>query len=185
MHTKQLSDTVSPCTAADLQAWLELPETDPKLGAILITATDAIVGYLRRAILPTDYQVTITSLHDQWYRIANFNGYPYIELPYADLRDVDSVELDGEALAEEDYETDADTLPARLHVYGRAWNHKLVIAYEAGMAASAASVPQAIKTAILMTAAYIFEHRGMCDADEAVRNSGAAHVCKRYRIESL
>lgn len=185
MHTKQLTDTVSPCTASDLQSWLELPETDSKLAAMLTTATDAITGYLRRAILPTDYQVTITSLSDQWYRIANFNGYPYIELPYADLRGVDSVELDGEALAVDEYAADTDTLPARLHVYGRAWNHKLVVAYEAGMAANAGAVPQAIKTAILMTAAYIFEHRGMCEADEAVRNSGAAHVCKRYRIESL
>jgi uncharacterized phiE125 gp8 family phage protein len=185
MHTKQLTDTVSPCTAAELQSWLELPETDAKLAPMLITATDAITAYLRRAILPTDFRCTITSLHDQNWRTANFNGYPFIELPYADLREVDSVTVDDTALLESEYETDADTLPARLHIYGKAWNHKLVVAYVAGMAANAAATPQAIKTAILMTAAYIFEHRGMCEAGDAVRESGAARACLRYRIESL
>jgi hypothetical protein len=46
-----------------------------------------------------------------------------------------------------------------------------------------ASVPTAIKTAIMMIAAFMYEHRGQCDANDAIKKSGAANLLRPYKVE--
>jgi hypothetical protein len=56
---------------------------------------------------------------------------------------------------------------------------ELEIAYTAGME----TIPAAIKYGIMQVATYLYDHRGDCDADDAIRKSGAANLLKPYRVE--
>ena len=184
MHSKFTESITSPVTAAELQDWLELPTLESKLSGMLVTATDIAMTYIRQAILPTDVQATITSALDFAHK-TQFDGYPYVKLPWSALRSVASVTLDGVALANDEYAINTNTVPGRIHFYGAGFVTSIVVVYEAGLAADTSACPEAIKTAIKQIAAYIYEHRGACDADEALQNSGAMSSLRRFRAESF
>jgi hypothetical protein len=46
-----------------------------------------------------------------------------------------------------------------------------------------ASVSPAIQSGIMAIGAFLYEHRGECDATDAVMKSGAANLLRPYRIE--
>lgn len=184
MHTKILDAIASPVTASELQDWLELPTAEAKLSGMLVAATDIAMTYIRQAILPTDMQATITSALDFAYK-TQFDGYPYVKLSWSALRSVASVTVDGVALSNTEYAINVNTTPGRIHFYGAGFVNEIVVTYEAGLAADATATPEAIKTAIKQIAAYIYEHRGACDSDEALNNSGAIASLRRFRVESF
>ena len=107
---------------------------------------------------------------------------PYVCLPYARLISVDEVLLSGEVST--DY-LEVDTLPAQLYFDTATYSHTngipvLVATYTAGYGAIA-DVPQAIKSAVSMMAAYMYEHRGSCDSTSALDQSGAAMALTPYK----
>jgi hypothetical protein len=100
----------------------------------------------------------------------------YVELPYTRLLTIDSVEVSDVAFTA--YEL-RRTNPARVYAYPQ--QGELTITYTAGWLPE--NVPNAIKQGVLMASAFLYEHRGSCDAMEALNRSGAAGIMQRYKIE--
>jgi hypothetical protein len=110
-----------------------------------------------------------------------------IELPYAQLISVGTVTVHGEAVTE--YRA-ADTLPATIKFTG--WpvmtstvdEPAIVITYRAGFGELSTDVPEAIRSGIVIIAAYIYAHRGACEASEALKMSGAAILLQPWRVRA-
>lgn len=174
-----LTDVVSPASVDDLAELLGVDATDPLLPIMLESATDALENHLNSAIVSRQFK----AYFEHWpYEGANTYGLSpntaeidcYVELPLTRLISVESVDVDG--VIDTDYET-RPTNPAQLHID----NHsgKLTVTYTAGFT----DVPAAVSNAVLYAASYLYEHRGTCDATDALSKSGAADMVKRYVIE--
>lgn len=186
---------VSPVTNQELADWLSLPDaTDPSLPALLKAATGSVIQWLGLDLLTRAWTLT----HDYWPThgsvrmptLSGQNGYykREISLPYANLQSVTSVTLYGEATTE--FNVLGNTVVLDYNVYrteldGFNENPAIVIEYQAGYGATAADIPGDILTAITMLAAYQFEHRGGCNAGNALVESGAAQLLAPYRDGSM
>jgi uncharacterized phiE125 gp8 family phage protein len=101
---------------------------------------------------------------------------PEIPLPYTNLLELNSITIDGEALDSSAYTLrDGDPASVLLNFFQRG---SLEIRYDAGYE----YIPAAIEQGILMHAAYLYEHRGACDVDAALENSGAASFYGPYKV---
>lgn len=178
MQATPNTDCVSPVLAADLAAYLGVPSTDPLLTPLLTAATDAAIRWINRDLTPRTWTAIIPVPDDPWPRLSPYDAPPNrFELPYTGLVSVTSVEADGEAV---EYELEPNRRPARITLLDWDRSHEVEIVYVAGMS----PIPQAIKEAIKMIAAYGYEHRGSCEADEAIRKSGAVTMLRPYRVEA-
>lgn len=181
----------SPVTEQELADWLALPDaTDPTLTPILKAATSSVIRWLGLDLLARDWTLT----HYYWPThgtmstpsLSRQNGYykREISLPYANLLSATDVALYGDATT--DYNVLGDTVVLDFNVYrtevdGTNENPAIVINYSAGFGATSADIPDDIKTAITMLAAYNYEHRGGCSAGNALTDSGAASMLTSYR----
>ena len=100
----------------------------------------------------------------------------WINLPSNPVISVTSVEIDGTAADEP--VIDLDCIPARVEPKEMG---AVEIVYEAGHATAAEINPQLV-LGIKMLAAYLYEHRGMCDVTEALKASGAATLWNSARV---
>lgn len=183
---------VSPVDNQALADWLRLDDdTDPLLPVMLTTATQAVIDYLQRDLLPRNWVL----VHEEWPTVSPTRRYSditfdftcfmrEIELPYAGAISVDTVTTYGDVTTEFRV---LDSLPSKVKFHYQAKVYAddspaITVAYTAGMGAAAADIPQAIKTAILMIAAYMYEHRGQCDAETAIKDTGAATVLQPFRV---
>ena len=179
---------VSPVNSQAVQDWLRLDEPDPIISGLLLAATQATIDWIQRDLLQRAWTVTY---HD-WPKPAQSRqlvyGWPNysdgVELPYAQLVSVDSVTVYGEALDAADYYIVAG-LPAKVRFNGFINQGEqelpaIVVNYQAGFDV----VPSAILTAITMIAAYMYEHRGGCTAEEAMKMSGASTILHPYRARA-
>lgn len=178
MRATPQSDTVSPVSISDFEAWLGVDDNGTFFDW-LVVATDQAIGYLNRDLLTRSWQLVINR-EKQELQVA-YNRYPdrsfgTVELPFTQLVSVDSVKIDGE---DADHEVDSLSQPARVHVGN--FGEQLEIIYTAG----SSTVPPSIKTAIKLIAQYLYEHAGQCDAPEALTNSGAVALLRPYRVEWL
>lgn len=184
------SAVVSPVDAAQLEAWLGLPSTDPNSALLLSSATSAVIGYIGRDLLTREWVLT----HWDWpvwgtmtprslgAQVGDFARE--ITLPYGPAQSVESVTSYGEPLTEF---TERDDAIVTFGVGRNGLNEfpALVIEYTAGFGDTAADVPDAIKQAILQLAAFQYEHRGSCDAIMAMQKSGAAELLTPWRKAEL
>ena len=185
-------ELISPVTNQELADWLRLDDdTDPLLPVMTVTATQAVVDYLQRDLLPRSWVL----VHEDWPTVPSTRRYTditfdftcfmrVVELPYAGAISVDSVSVYGEATTE--YRL-LDSLPSKIKFHYQSTifdddNPAIEVNYTAGMGATAADIPRAIKTAITMIAAYMYEHRGQCDAETAIKDTGAATVLQPFRV---
>lgn len=176
-----LTDVVSPATPSELAELLGVDATDPLLQPMLEAATDAAETWLNSAIVSRQFEAywpcwPVTGAITAGLSPQSATADCYVELPYTRLVTVDAVTVAGDAYSA--YET-RRTNPARLLPYPVAG--ELSVTYTAGW--DLADVPSAIKQGVLMAAAFLYEHRGSCDADAALQRSGAAGIMKRYKIE--
>ena len=179
MQATPQSDTQSPVDAADLAAVLGVPATDALLDGYLQAATDAVINHIRLDLVPRNWVAVAPP--DPGYSLSLSTPLAALrtfELPYTALIDVDSVVADGVAL---DYILYGNTRPAKISVQGWDGLHELIITYRAGMS----QIPAAVKTAVIMAASFMYEHRGGCDGDGALVKSGATGLLKRFRVETL
>lgn len=88
----------------------------------------------------------------------------------------------------DDYFIDAVSSPARAYlrtgIAGQGWSF-LHFDYNAGYGADYTAVPVAIQQGILQHAAYMYEHRGDCGADEAAKLSGAHTAYGMFRVSVI
>lgn len=176
------SDTVSPATPSELADFLGVDPTDTLLPSILVAATDGAEVWLNRAIVEREY----VAYWPEWPNTGAINfrdlsrdndgAACYVELPYTGPATVTAVELSGEAFTAY---TTKPTNPVRL--YAAAPCGDLTVTYTAGWPEE--NVPGAIKQGIIEAAAFMYEHRGECDAQDALTRSGGADKIRRYKIE--
>src|SRR5690554_5448568 len=189
MRQARTSDPlVSPVDAGDLADWLALDSADPLLDPLLVSASDAVINHLGLDLLAREWTYTLwdwpiagtptsPSLSRQATRLDRD-----IRLPYANLLDVVSVTSYGAAVANVVERDDSIILPRGVERYAYQLNEApaLEVVYSAGYGELADDVPEGVKTAIKMLAAYMYEHRGECDATDALRKSGARELLAPY-----
>jgi len=176
VRANPLNDTVSPVAVADLQQFLDVDSTD-QLEDVLSVATDVVIRYLNRELLPRQWQLVINRRIEP-LKVA-YDRYPdrsfgYVDLPYSYLISVEKVEVDGEAV---EFEADFLSTPSRVQV--NSIGEQLEVVYTAGSVV----IPATIKTGIKMLASFLYEHAGACDVTDALKKSGAEAVLRPYRIE--
>jgi hypothetical protein len=176
------SDRVSPATPTELADFLGIDPSDTLLPNLLIAATDAAEAWLNRAIVEREY----VAYWPDWPSSGavsfpdlslDSNGpVDYVELPYTGPATVTAVEVSETAFTAYSLKM---TNPVRL--YARPQCGDLSVTYDAGWPIG--EVPTAIKSGIIDAAAYMYEHRGACDAQDALDKSGATGKMRRYKIE--
>ena len=171
---------VAAVSAAELANYLGVESTDPLLPGLALAATDAASQFLQRAITVTQYRAE----WDKWPSVGSYNprnlsrslSIPraFIELPMTGpLVSVQSVELNDVAVT--DYRMSGGN-PSRLSFVPG--DGPIVVEYTAGWATPPAWATQAV----LCLAAFMFEHRGQCDGDQALIRSGAATMLQPHRV---
>lgn len=176
---------------SELADFIAVPTSDTTLPIVALMATGMAVEFLqselrtrRRTLIYPEWPVigtpTFPSLSKQ-----NYGGQFVIDLPYAQLVSVEEVELYGESTT--DYEIRptkqaAIILPPNI-LTGPEPAIKVV--YDAGFGAAVADVPRPIQLGILMLAAFLYEHRGSCDADQALKRSGAYQQLYPHKIGDM
>jgi len=188
-QAKTTDPLVSPVTAQEVQDWLVLPGAEPTIPALLKSATGAVIRFLGYDLLARDWTLT----HWDWPTIGTStspslsgqNGelQKEIKLPYANLLSISSVSLFGQTTT--DFITRIESIvfdPYYVHsIYtGQNEDPAIVAQYRAGYGETADDIPEDVKQAILQLAAFNFEHRGSCDATQALMKSGAREMLQPY-----
>lgn len=182
MQATPLSDTVSPVAAADLVDYLGVQATDPLLPGVLVAATDAVIRHINQDLIQRAWLGVIKAPEPDSQQLSPHRlKQTAFDLPYTALISVESV-MTAE-LVDVEYVLHASRRPAKINLLDWDYQADVEVEYTAGIAESAAEVPAAIKSAILMMAAFMYEHRGECDADGAIKRSGASNLLKPYRVE--
>lgn len=180
LFLSELTTPAAAVTSAALADFLGVDATDPLLPGIALAATYAAAAYLQRAITVTQYRAEF----DQWPTLGSYNPRDlsrpqqaakcFLELPMTGpLVSVQSVESAGQTVT--DY-TMSGGNPSRLRM--AATEGPLVVEYTAGWA----TVPEWAKNAVMQLAAFMYEHRGQCDAQQALDRSGAASMLAPFRV---
>lgn len=183
MFTVTADAPQSPVSTGELSAFIglgDLSPTDPQvslLGAFLASATATAEKCLGLAIDPRPHVYD----GDPVYIGTVSNGIipgrflrGPVDLPYANLISVDGVDIydpDERTLTTDEYRVE------RTKVYVHGTYQRIVITYTAGWE----DVPSPVQMAIMMMAAYLYEHRGACDMEDALTQSGAAGVLRPYK----
>jgi uncharacterized phiE125 gp8 family phage protein len=174
-----LTDPAGAVAPAYLADRLGVDASDPLLPGYILAATEAAGQYLRRATTARQLRVTYTEwpttgAQGRWVSGTLARVSAAVDLPYTGpVISVDAVEGDGEPIT--DWQL-VRTNPARLVL---APVLPLVVTYTAGWQV----LPAPITEAVAMLAAYLYEHRGQCDAGDAITKSGAAFLLNPYRVE--
>lgn len=178
MQATPQTDTISPVTVAELAAFIGVEATDSLLPSMLVAATDAVIRHINLDLIERNWTGIVPVPAPVRLQLS-----PYIEqqttfeLPYTGLISVQSVI--GNEDQELEYTLESQRRPARITVQGWDYLSEISIDYTAGMA----TIPAAIKSSIMMLAAYLYDHRGDCDADGGIKKSGAAMLLRPYRVE--
>lgn len=189
MKSYSLTPVVPVITNAELADWLGVDNTDTLLPIMATTATSMAIEYLEAELIDRQrtviYECWPTSGTDGTPQISRNNLHLYltVKLPYAVFGSVDSVEIFGEAWT--DYRL-LDSKPLEIYfnpipAIGDDDNPALNITYTAGYG-DIDDIPQQIKSAVLMLAAYLYEHRGVCDSASAIKESGAALALSPFKV---
>lgn len=188
MLTKPLTAVEPVITAAEFAAWVSVDDTDPLIPMLSISATSAIINYLEMELISRQRKV----IHRQWPTIGTDtnpslsrpNVFPacVIELPYSVAAvTIDASLIYGDAVTLEAVEDKPFVVPIAEPTYSTDDAETAIdITYTTGYA-DIDAVPTDIKQAALTHAAYMYEHRGECDAMEGLKRSGAADLIKHYK----
>jgi uncharacterized phiE125 gp8 family phage protein len=153
--------TIEPVTVAELKTYMSLTGTafDNMLTGLITACRDSIEKYSGRTFLTTTYELY-------------FDRFPAcFELVFPPIQSVTSiyyVNSDGvdTLLTASNYRVDLVSLYPRIEpAYGVSWpstrevSNAVKVTYDAGYGATAAHVPQNIKSCIMAIASDMFEHR--------------------------
>ena len=178
MQATPQTDTVSPVDAADLAAFIGADADDVLLPGMLQAATDAVIRYINQDLLEREWVGIVPVPAPARLQVSPYIDPPStFDMPYTALVEVTSVTGNGGEDLE--YTLQDQRRPAKITVHGWDYLSEIRIEYTAGMA----SIPAAVKSAIMMLASFLYDHRGGCDADDALRKSGAVNLLRPYRVE--
>lgn len=194
-----------PVTLSEAKSWAKIETTDDDntISALVTAARTAAEEYLRRALITQTYRLTrdlhvnnlYNTLPEGSYDLpvmALYGGIPKeVELPKGPIQSITSVTtyaLDNSASTYSPANYFLDTAGNRLVLnFGCIWPPNLrpraavEINYVAGYGDTGSSVPQPIKTAILIHVASLYEQRGQC-GDAMDLPPGSKQLLNQYRI---
>ena len=173
---------ISPVDGATLADFIG-DDYDPEYGNPLIdqlnlAATQMCIKYTGMELLDRDYTLTMDRMPE---RQSGYFGVSilaalrawWINLPVYPVIDISVITVGGDSVLA-DAEIDLASTPARVRIPSAGLGD-VVIQYKAGHA-DPDYIPPSILTGIMMLAAYLYEHRGACDATDAMHKSGAADM---------
>jgi hypothetical protein len=179
---------VSPVFANDFADWARLDSDDPAISSCLTMATSLVISFLKLDLLTRTY--TLKYKHwptigtNTFPSVARNNSYykGLIDLPYANLVAVTSVKLGG--VLSTDYII-VDGKPDKLE-FDTVTTYDddtvaLEVIYTAGFG-TVDDIPQPILDAIMVTASFIYSHRGGCNVGNAVHDSGAGMLLAPFAV---
>ncbi|CAN5262543.1 hypothetical protein BH10PLA2_BH10PLA2_00570 [soil metagenome] len=185
--------------------WAKIDDSseDALVSQLIVAARMAAEEYLRRSLITQSWKLSLDlaassiygCLEDGVYDLpvtAMYGGLPStIALPRAPIQSITSIityDLNNTPSTFDPANYHLDTAGERLNLsYGAMWPTNLrqlaacEITYVAGYGSTPASVPQPIKSAMLIHIASLYEQRGQCE-DEMALPPGAMHLLNRYRI---
>lgn len=189
MISQPLTAIESIITAAEFAAFVGTSETDPLIPMLSISATDSISRYLEMELI--DRQRRMTSIC--WPIVGTDTSpslsrpdatiEPDIKLPYSHTATTVDISLAyGQAVTPDllkgkPFIIRFDTFPT---ISFDGDELALDVTYTTGYG-TIDDVPIVIKMAALSLAAYLYEHRGECDAAQALYKSGAADSVASYK----
>ena len=181
-----------PVTLAEFKEFAKLDADDDSQDALLTTfleaATYDLELYTNRWFIEREAIGYYTGLE-----ISPFERYPFTEIQHAPLLSVSEVAqwVGGAYTATTDYQLKERDGYARLLFPNSGLAtiddtpYPYRVTFEAGYG-DAADVPAAIKLAVKMYAAYLYENRGDCECGpEARQASGAKMLVSRYKIKRV
>jgi uncharacterized phiE125 gp8 family phage protein len=176
-------------TLAQLKAHLRIDDNteDTYLETLLLTATESAGRYLNLSLSPAELTRQYDMQSNRPSLRAEHKMRMDLILPYGPVTEVErvySIDTDGDETSLTEYTEDLLSQPARIHLREIITGREIAmlrIEYTAGYADESA-VPSVIQHGVLMHAAYLYEHRGDCTADQARKLSGAEGTYMTYRV---
>lgn len=161
----------SPVSKSTLADFLGVDATDPLLQGLLDAATAAVIDYTGVQVIERDWHWQSDRYPERQPAMTGVgaNGaLPawWIDLPAWPATGVTSVTA-------ESFEFDERT--------NRLWVTRPVYPLTVDYTAGYSTTPAVFMTAITMMAAYLYEHRGGCDAGNAGHDSGAFGMLRAHR----
>jgi len=190
MAVKPLESFTLPVSADDMAAYLGLATPlsvadNALLEGMLATACDMVRSYCNREFLERKWSMTITRFGEGPYMRGVAPVHPVwdgrVKLPFAPVTSVEGVyaidEDNTEFTLEEgvDYFVDDDLEPGQVRMEHYPIMTKLRVEFTAGYA-DEYEIPAQMLLAVKMLTAWLYEHRGVCDAAKALMASGARNV---------
>lgn len=208
-HDLVTPPAVEPVTAADVKNQLELDVSDTskdtQIELYIESSREMVEEYTGLALITQTWQLTLDhwpTYREPWWdgvRQGSINEFraqgrsSQVIIPRYPLQTVGSIKADGTAITIADvFITDTQQKPGRLVIKrGAVWPvvldnaNGIEIEYTAGYGDAATDVPAALRLAIIQMAAYMFEHRGDCNTEDAMKMSGAKSLVNTYKAAKL
>lgn len=156
------------------------------LNRLLLSASSMATKYMRRALITATYKRQFI-FNDKYSGLDPVVKTPeQLMLPYPPIESITSVKQISEAGSEStitSYTADIEFEPGSLYLgYTPGYMNKILVEYEAGYGESYDAVPEAIQQGIIQLACYMYQRRGDCNSERAVRDSGAAAIFDQYKV---
>lgn len=185
-RTTSSAPSVEPVTVKEAQDWLRVDYDDDveTIRALIKAARQHAEVYTERAFI----NQTLT------YSVDCFWGSDVLHLPRPPLSSVSSityVDTDGntQTVSSSIYSVDTDSEPGRVYrAYSQTWptprqqRNAVTVTYVAGYGSSKTNVPDAIRTAIKMMVADMYENREVQQAGALAMNVTAMRLLDAYRV---
>lgn len=208
-HRQTVAPAAEPYSASDLATWLRLAGSETAiLEALIKQARQEIEDLTGLALINQTWKLTLDrwpGYAEPWWdgirqgHINLMRGQAgWVTLPRYPLSSVTSVTTYDQAGAStaivvaDIFDVDTQQTPGRLALKsGQAWptatrdTSAIEVVYVAGYGASSSSVPATLTGAVRDLAAWMYEHRGECDAATALRKAGIADRLRLYGVARI
>lgn len=213
-HEQRVAPTVEPITTAQLKEALVLDSDDSYslLDLYITSAREQFEAVTGRALITQEWRMTIdrwpSGGREPWWDGVQQGAISelyapgratWVILPRYRLQSVDAITVfddDGTSSTvtiADTFIVDTQQEPGRLVLKnGATWPvalqraNAIQIDYTAGYGDTAATVPAAIRVALLQFAAFLYGHRGDdCAGENAMRQSGAWSTFERYMVRRV
>ena len=202
IHTAPAAE---PVELSDIVNQLNLAGNEAYTSMLITAARESAEQYMCRALITQTWRMMLDTWPDglsdwweAWHAQLPDEEALYIEIPYAPLRSITSINTYDEddvasALVVNDYFlVDTYSTPGRLVLRADATypvdtrrGNKIEIIYSAGYGATSDSVPASIRLGIMQHVAWMYEHRGDENVGDGMRKSGASGRYDQYKVLTI
>lgn len=197
---------VEPVTLAEAKEHMRITDDDSNgfITALIVEARQVLEAITGVSFITQTWLLTI----DNWPGASNswwsgtregaisdmFGGYAAVEMPRYPLQSITGINVYDEAgnatavTVSDVFDVDTESRRGKIVLKsGASWpialrpSNAIKVTYVAGYGDAAADVPAALKRAIRVMVAYMFEHRGTCGMTQAYNDSGARQIMTLYR----